>query len=154
MKRPVDWLTHSGSGKKVILRIFHWNLKDLIFHFQCSENWCILDSINLKWGFFFFSFYMSVYHKTNEAHTHIVGGGKQAGAPCKLLLWIQCVFMTDDGQTAPDNNWHVYKWSLTGDAKPIRPICHIRSSQRGAHTHTRRHAHFEPCILTVCMYRF
>lgn len=90
-------------------------------------------------GIFFFPFYMSVYHKANEAYTHCreEEGGKQAGAPCKLLLWTQCVFMSDDGRTPPDNNWHVYKWSLTGDAKPIRPICHIRSSRRGAHTHTR-----------------
>lgn len=34
-------------------------------------------------------------------------GDFEAGAPYKLLLWIQCVIGTDDGQTPHDNNWHV-----------------------------------------------
>lgn len=28
--------------------------------------------------------------------------------------------MTDDGQTPPDNNWHVRKWGLTGDTKSYK----------------------------------
>ncbi len=129
--------------EKVILSIFHWNK----FHFSL---WVMRKLMRFRLNVCEKGIFMCVYCETNEVHTLAGEGGSKAGAPCKLLLWIQCVFMTDDGQTPPDNNWHVCKWSLTGDTKPIRPICHIQTSQHGAHTHT--HTHISSHVFRLCAF--
>lgn len=92
--------------------------------------------------------FRSVHSKIKEKH--ILGGiivGKAEGhASCSYM------FMTNDRQMPLDNNWHVYKRSLIGDPKPIRPVRQVWTYQHGTYTHTHTQAYFKPhfrlCVWT------